>query len=96
MKLVVPLCLLLANSVTVVESRRSLQEVQAACSAPLEEALLNVTSGEGTMRNSTGDPIPLSSIRLSFFERCMDAVPVNATNMLLHIKFMNDYFKRYQ
>ena len=64
-----------------------MQEKKAACSAPKDEALLNIN---GTM---VGDKLP--TLRISLYENCMDALEVNQTNILQHISNLNKSFKQY-
>ena len=72
-----------------VQKYRSLQQKQAACSAPVDEALLKI---EGTMNGK----MKLPTIRTSLYENCMDALEVNPTNILQHVHNLEKSFKQYE
>jgi hypothetical protein len=77
--------------------RRTLQENDiGACSAPIEDALLNLGDGNGTMINSDGIKIPLSVIRSSFYEDCIKSLEVDKDKMIQHVTELRQMLRQHQ
>jgi hypothetical protein len=77
--------------------RRTLQENDiGSCSAPIEDALLNLGDGNSTMINMNGSQIPLSVIRSSFYEDCIKSLVVDKDNMIQHVTELRQMLRQNQ
>jgi hypothetical protein len=94
----VVLALLLATpKIESFQHGRTLQEnAKSACSAPIEDALLNLGDGDSTMINSFGSKIPLSVIRSSFYEDCIKSLEVDKDNMIQHVTELRQMLRQNQ